>query len=65
MASPRAEFRTARLVVQQLVNEVEDSAAFSFDFVMLCIMGSIIAACGLVTASPVIILAYVYWYCVI
>lgn len=48
---------TSRLVIHQLLQETEDATAFSFDYILLCIMGSIIATMGLAIASPAIIVA--------
>jgi hypothetical protein len=47
----------ARLIVHQVVASVRASTALSFDFVMLLILASIIAALGLLESSSVIIVA--------
>lgn len=47
----------SRMIVQQVVEQTKAQASFSFDFVLLTIVASILAAAGLATNNAVIIVA--------
>ncbi|KAL8577106.1 hypothetical protein ACOMHN_049795 [Nucella lapillus] len=47
----------SRLVVRQVVKSVESNAEFTFDYVMLIILASVIAVMGLVENSSVVLVA--------
>ncbi|XP_070194651.1 uncharacterized protein [Littorina saxatilis] len=60
MEEKASEFKKSirsRLVVQQVVKSVEANALFTFDYVMLVVLASMIAALGLVENSSVILVA--------
>ena len=48
---------TARLMLERVVEQTNNAATFSFDFLVLCIVAALLAGVGLATNNPVIVVA--------
>ena len=53
----------SRMIVKQVVERIMNSSAFTFDYICMLIVASLIAAGGLATDNAVIVVASMVCYC--